>query len=153
MKNLLSVTNTLVRDQSKTNVIHKFFVDNDYIKLLIKFSYFPKKMVDNKKALELIKESMAFYAPSPYQDAYGTAESYLPIVNLLTISLDSPNGYRGAAHRHDPSQEHTLSVDFASPGFYKGEIQCGQWQVVVNSHCIASDTCTYMLEVYGEEAR
>lgn len=150
MKNLLSVTNTLVREQSKTNISHTFTVDKNYKKLLIKFSYFPKEMNDSKNALELIKDAMAVYAPSPYQDSYGTAESFLPIFNLITISVDSPEGYRGAAHRHNPSQEHTLSSDFASPGFYKGVISIGEWQIVVNAHCIASDTCAYMIEVYGE---
>lgn len=151
MKKLLSLTNSIDENQSKTNIFHGLFVNENFEKLLIKFSYFPKEMSDDCKALQLISDALQIYAPTPFDKSYGNAQDFLPIVNLLTLSLDAPDGYRGVAHRYSPVQEHILSCDFASPGFYRGEIIKGRLELVVNAHCVCSDFCTYSIEVFGEE--
>ena len=150
---VLSVINTVTPIQSKTNIFHKFELDKDYEEMKIYFSYSPKIHADREKSLELINESMAYYAPAPYEKAYGRAEDYLPIVNLITISLEDCNGYRGCAHRHDEKQIHTLNETFASPGFYKGKISKGIWCVGVNLHCVITDNCSYEIEIFAEDTR
>lgn len=144
---VLTVTNTVTPLESKTNIFHTFQLDEAYKELEIRFSYFPKAHPSREKSLELVKQSMSYYAPQPYEKAYGKAEDYLPIVNLLTVSLEDPKGYRGCAHRHDDKQIHRLTEDCASPGFYKGEIIPGLWRVGVNLHCVITDSCIYSLEV------
>ena len=43
---------------------------------------------------------------------------YLPIKNLVTVSLDSSREYLGAAHRQSNKQEHIISPAFSSAGFF-----------------------------------
>lgn len=47
----------------------------------------------------------------------GNIENYLPIKNLVTVSLDSSREYLGAAHRQSNKQEHIISPDFRLPDF------------------------------------
>ncbi|MEG1805211.1 MAG: hypothetical protein RR327_02340 [Clostridia bacterium] len=149
-KQILKIQNVTTPTISKTNIIHEFCVDEDFSKLTINFSYSPKVMADKNKSIELITQAMKIYAPSPHENAYGKAEDYLPIVNLLTVSLDSPTEYIGCAHRHANSQQHVISKDNSSLGFKKTEICKGKWRVVVNLHCVITESCEYNLEVLGE---
>lgn len=154
-KTILSLTNTVTPALSKTNVFHSFVLDQSYEELEIRFSYLPKKHPSRTKSLELVKAAMGIYAPPPFEHAYGKAEDYLPIVNLLTVSIEDPNGYRGCAHRHADTQIHFINDLFASPGFYRGRIPAGEWRVGINLHCVVTDNCTYSLQVLagGEKTR
>ena len=76
-------------------------------------------------AVEAVKAALARYAWAVVQkDPY----AYLPVYNLVTLSLDDPAGYRGAAHRRATEQCHRLTAESASPGFLPGELRPGQWQ-------------------------
>lgn len=149
---VLSLTNTVTPALSKSNVFHVFRLDKTYEELEIRFAYLPKKHPNRGKSLKLIRQAMERYAPSPFDKAYGQPEDYLPILNLLTLSLDDPEGYRGCAHRHDETQVHYINQAYASPGLYQGQLPRGEWRIAVNLHCVVTDSCTYMLEVLaGEE--
>jgi len=63
--------------------------------------------------------------------------------------MDDPRGYRGAAHRHTPEQEHRLRNADASPGFWPGPIHAGRWRITVSVHAVVTDLCTYELLVLG----
>ncbi len=149
---VLSLTNTVTPAASKTNIFHTFQLDQAYEALEIRFSYLPKVHPGKAESLRLIQDAMEIYAPPPYENAYGKAEDYLPIVNLLTLSLEDPHNYRGCAHRHDDTQVHMIQADFASPGFYKGPVMAGVWRIGINLHCVVTPVCTYSLEVYVGEA-
>lgn len=58
------------------------------------------------------------------------------INNLLTLTVLDPGGFRGAAHRHGNVLEGTISETSASPGFFPGVIQPGEWTVLVDTHMI-----------------
>lgn len=53
----------------------------------------------------------------------GNIENYLPIKNLVTVSLDSSREYLGAAHRQSNKQEHIISSAFSSAGFLRRILQ------------------------------
>lgn len=148
---LLCIEQAVTPADSKTNLFHTFAINQPFERLLLYFCYTPKEQTDQAAALCRIQEAMAVYAPAPYEKAYGRPEDYLPaVVNLLTLSLDDPSGYRGCAHRHDPIQQHVISQSDASPGFYPGALQTGLWRVGVNLHCVTTPQCTYTLQVFGE---
>ena len=91
----------------------------------------------------------------PQDRAQFPIRSFLPLVNLVTLSVDAPDGYRGCAHRHDPVQTHVLRAEDSSPGFDDGAILAGSWRVVINVHAVVTSPCTYHLKVTAEggEAR
>lgn len=147
---ILERTILLKPDQSKTNVRIPFEVPQGLTEMTIEYSYSPKELADREKALRLIDEGMERYATAEYRDHYDPAENYLPVVNLVTLSLDGPDGYRGCAHRHAPVQIHRLSADEASPGFLPGAITAGSWEAVINVHAVVTEQCAVRLKVTGE---
>lgn len=135
---------------SKTNISLPFLVEDDYERLEIHFSYTPKELEDKEQARKYIDEGMAKYAPGSYRAGYKNWEAYLPVYNLITLSLDSPDGYVGCAHRHNPEQIHILSKTASSPGFAAQEPVHGNWQAIINVHALVTDECTCTLKIFGD---
>lgn len=150
---LLDIKQTVGPEQSKKNIEHSFFLPAVAEALEINFSYEPKELTDKGKARAYIQEGMEKYAPKPYGEGYGSWEAYLPLVNLLTLSLDSPEGYVGCAHRHTPAQQHRISEQGSAPGFLSCRISAGEWKAVVNVHAVVTDFCTYRLVVSAQEQK
>lgn len=72
-------------------------------------------------AVEAVKAALARYARAVVQkDPY----AYLPVYNLVTLSLDDPAGYRGAAHRRATEQCHRLTAESAAR-LFSGELRPG----------------------------
>lgn len=151
MENLFCTVQTVQPQMSKQNIRHKFTVDKALAEMEIRFSYTPKKMENEAEMRALALDCLEQYAPGEYKNGYAPLEAYLPLVNLITLSLDDPNGYRGCAHRHDPVRVHKLTANSASPGFFIRDLPCGEWEAVVSLHAVITD-CTYTLEIFGREA-
>lgn len=153
---LLETEKTLRPEDSRTNLVFGFDVPEGCARLCFDFSYSPKELADEALSKELIERALKKYAPEPYAAGYGGWRDYLPLVNLLTLSLDAPEGYRGCAHRHPPVQHHELTGDSASDGFTVGPLTPGAWRAVVNCHAVVTPECTVRLRVAcaagGEEA-
>lgn len=141
---LLEKTGTIAPIQDKTNLFFDFHVPNHIEKLMIDYSYSPKTVEDQQAAISLIKKKMKQY------NATGSAENYLPVKNLITLSLNDEKGYRGAAHRQADMQHHEISESFADAGFIKGKINGGIWQIALNVHCCACNV-HYKLAITGVE--
>ena len=131
-------------ENDKTNIVIPFEVPRGIEKLVIDYSYSPKTEKNREKSLEIIKSCIKKYS------AEGEPEDYLPVKNLITLSLDDSLGYRGAAHRQADSQRHEISADYASNGFIKGKITDGVWRVVLNVHCCVCKV-NYIIKISGEE--
>lgn len=151
MEMLFRTVQTVHPENSKQNIRHKFRVDKNLSKLEIRFSYTPKEMENEEEMRTLAMDCLEQYAPGEYKNGYAPLETYLPLVNLITLSLDDPNGYRGCAHRHDPVQKHILTESHASPGFFIRDLPQGDWEAVISLHAVITD-CTYTLEIFGQEA-
>lgn len=128
------------------SLVHRFDVPDGIGRLVVRFSYSPKILEDREKAIRLVKECYEKYG----EKIVGRPADNLPIKNLVTISVDDNGTYRGAAHRHVDEQEHIISKDFASPGFIKGEIHSGEWDVVLTVHSVSCDV-DYQITVEGDE--
>ena len=136
-------------EQDKTNIPLEFTVPEGIEKLMIDYEYSPKKLEDEEKAEKLLAKSIEKYLGDEYK---AEPQDFMPVKNLITLSLDDNGEYRGAAHRQADKQHHEISKEYASPGFIKGEIHSGKWQVVLNVHCCACDV-NYRIKVAGEESK
>lgn len=67
--------------------------------------------------------------------------------NLLTLSLNDPNQFRGAHHYFSQDQVIELSSGQASLGFVAGELPEGNWQVIISCHGIFSKQVEANLQV------
>lgn len=141
---------TLTPKDTKTNVGLQFYVSKPLKKMQINFEYSPKNLEDEERAHRYIDEGFQKYAPEPYRKGYKPWREYLPVKNLLTVSLDSPKGYLGCAHRQDSVQTHTITESEASYGFVTSELPPGLWQITINAHAVVSDECAFKLKVLGE---
>lgn len=139
----------LTPEDEKTTHFISFSVPVGVGKLCITYAYFPKILEDKKKSIELIKENIIRDAGENFSD-YTDYEEFMPLKNLVTLYLRSPEGFRGAAHRQADSQYHEISEEFASPGFIKGKIIQGEWQLCLNVHALVTDFCICNVEVEGE---
>jgi hypothetical protein len=151
MKKLLCINGQIIPESSKTHIVHNFNVESCGGKLIFMFSYEPKKLNDERLAEKLIKEGISKYVGSEKQEALMKWKSFLPLQNLITISIDDPFRFRGAAHRHSPDQELFISENNASPGLLFGEIVPGEWLVTISAHAVVTETCNYKLCVYKED--
>lgn len=135
----------IIPENDKSNLVHRFDVPNGVKALKIKFEYSPKTISDRETAIAIIRKCFDKYD----EQMVGRPAEYLPVNNLVTISLDDNGRYRGAAHRQANSQEHIISEDFASNGFIKGIINAGEWDIVLNVHYAGCDI-DYTVEIEGE---
>lgn len=144
---LLEKSLVLGTDCDKKNTVLPFVVPEGIAALNICYTYTPKEP-EETVAVEAVKAGLLRYGQQlTDKDPY----HYLPAKNLITLSLDAPGGYRGAAHRQDAQQVHTISALAASCGFCAGAIEPGQWQISLNGHCILCPvTCS--LKITGEVA-
>ncbi|TDQ37169.1 hypothetical protein EV213_11448 [Aureibacillus halotolerans] len=133
---------------SKTHISYQFHLSEPCPFLVVDFTYSPKVLDDKEASRPLILEAIASFAsPSAIELQKEKWEQFLPLQNLLTVSIDDPAGFRGSAHRHSPDQRHILSSDEASPGFLAGPVQSGIWKITISVHCIVTPTCMYRLSV------
>ncbi|WP_172255817.1 hypothetical protein [Saccharibacillus deserti] len=145
---LLDIQGSAVPEQSRTHIRIPFELQAGADRMQIRFEYAPKILEDREAALDLLKESYERYIlPEQREQAIARADRHLPLKNLITLSLDDPNGYRGACHRHDPVQELFVSREAASPGLMSGKLEAGTWIAMLSLHCIVTETCDYRLRI------
>lgn len=73
-------------------------------------------------------------------------------LNMLTLSVFDPDGFRGAGHRHGDVHEVVLDEKSATPGYLAGAIPSGTWTVVIDTHLIMPGApCEIHLEVTGTD--
>ncbi|MDR1939806.1 MAG: hypothetical protein LBQ40_03315 [Clostridiales bacterium] len=98
----------------------------------ISFCYFPKIIADEKYSTELIEEGYKRCFPDEPIDP-AVIKKRLPLTNLITISLDAPNGeYIGDAHRKNNDETYFISEKESSPGFLPRAIDAGFWKIVLS---------------------
>ena len=132
---IFSTKGKITVDNDKTNLIHRFDVPSGVKVMTVKYSYSPKTLENREKAVSIVKDCFEKYD----ETLIGKPAEYLPVKNLVTISIDENGNYRGAAHRQANEQTHILSEEKASPGFIKGKINEGEWDIVLNVHSVSCD--------------
>ena len=147
---ILDRTICLCPEDSKTNVCIPFVVKEKCHSLELVTSYTPKKCEDKEMAMDLIRAGIEKYVPIQYRMRCGDLEHYLSsVVNLVTLSLDSPSQYLGSAHRHASEQRHIISAGFSSPGFIRYLPDPGDWRAVINVHAVVSPKVYYRLQIFA----
>lgn len=150
MTTVLETELRVLPEQEKTNLILPFTLPFDAQKLQITYTYAPK-ILDGAPACEKAEACLCRDA-GEYRDTYPEAADYLPLKNLITLSLDAPDGYRGCAHRQAPQQVHILTENTASPGFLPGKMQKGAWRLMLHVHALVTDFCVCHVKIEAQEA-
>lgn len=149
---LIDVKGQVTPVSTRSHITYSFDLRKPAGELKIRFSYHPKRLEDLERSKEIILEGLEKYtiSASPKLDE-AKWEAFVPLTNLITLSVDDPNGHRGAGHRHDPEQLLYLSEYGASPGFVSGRLIEGMWSVTLSLHGIVTDLCSYELQIWKEE--
>lgn len=149
---LLDITGEVTPDHSQQHTAYRFTLDRPAAKLWFSFTYTPKMLTDSELAKPLIMEGIDLYMTPEQKELLRDGwERYMPLNNLITVSVDDPIGYRGACHRHDPEQLLYISEREASPGLSKGLPVTGLWSVTLSFHAIVTEQCSYKLAVWTSE--
>lgn len=112
----------------------KIFLDQDYEALHIAFSYNPQE-VPKELALRVIEETLPQYDWEKNLQAM----DFLPLQNLVTISLAYEGEYLGCRHNKETQQEILISEKESSWGFIPQKVSSGQWEIQLNLHCVQSE--------------
>jgi hypothetical protein len=147
MKTLLIADGTVTPSCSKSHITYTLHLQKECRELHVEFAYEPKKLEDERKAEELIKEGLDLFILEEHRTSHNWRD-YHPLQNLMTLSLDDENGFRGASHRHDSTQHITITTKEASPGIIPGDFPRGQLKIMINLHCIVTEQCRYHLHVW-----
>ncbi len=148
MNTLHLTEGTLTPSCSKSHISYVFNIDDNVSKLNIDFSYNPKFLDDIEMSQQIINTCLSEYCKDNEAEYKESWEEYLPIKNLLTLSIDDPHGFRGAAHRHPNNQKITISKEDATSGFIQGDIIPGSWTVTISVHVVVTETCNYKLHIW-----
>ncbi|MFD0710476.1 hypothetical protein [Paenibacillus sp. GCM10027626] len=149
---LIDKMQTLSPLDTSKHTSSKFELLRPKSKLHIEFSYSPKLLADGERAKEFMAACIdRYFEPERRAAARRHLERDTTLSNLLTVSVDAPDGYRGACHRHDSVQRLFLAAEEASPGLMKGPIGTGEWAVTISVHSVVTESCTYRLRVWADE--
>lgn len=149
---LIDIRANATPEDSRTHVRFAFKLDEPACAIGIHFEYSPKHLDDGIRARELLEQSFEKYVlPEQRVLAKERLDRFLPLSNLITLSVDDPDGYRGACHRHDPVQSLTISEHDASPGLMKGKLGAGEWTITLSLHAIVTEHCAYRLKVWAAD--
>ena len=151
MNVLFSAKDVLKPKNSKSNIRYRFSLEKEQESLTINFAYGPKLLEDKERSRRLIVAGIRRYGGSQREQLLSQWESFLPIGNLITVSLEDEEKFRGCAHHQSPQQSLFLSMHEASPGFIPGRISAGFWTVTLNVHAIVTEECRFTLSVIGGE--
>lgn len=130
---LFQQTLTLTELDNQQHKKIKIFLDQDYEALHIAFSYSPQE-VPKDLAIRVIEETL------PQYDWEKNLRSmdFLPLKNLVTISLACEGEYLGCRHNKETQQEIIISEKGSSWGFIPQKVCSGQWEIQLNLHCVQS---------------
>ncbi|SEN84208.1 PHP domain-containing protein [Amphibacillus marinus] len=151
MQTIFETTTTLEQSSTQSHSSFTFFVPMESNQVMISFAFSPAFLDDNNQAKQIISQALDHY--QGWVEAETEANQinkHLPIKNLLTLSVDDPNGFRGARHCHKATQLVTLSEQSASPGMLKGSLPEGLWAITISAHALVTETCTFKLKVEVE---
>ncbi|WP_240414458.1 hypothetical protein [Paenibacillus periandrae] len=153
MNLLLEVEEKLAIAQTQTHITYSFAVSDSCRKVNIDFNYSPKTLDNEALSKGIIEQSLRKYNDGNDPIMEDSWTRFLPLKNLITVSVDDPNGFRGACHRHDSEQHLFLAAGSASPGLMPGLLIQGNWSITLSLHAIVTEVCSFKLRVWeGEDA-
>lgn len=140
-------------EDAQHDVIFSFSCPTEIQEVRISFSFSPAFETEKSICLPRIEDALGRYYDS-YSRALQPMESlrFLPIKNLITLSVSKDGKYLGNAHRWEPEQEHVFTAVSASRGFVAPEKLSGEWSGMLHLHEIISPQCKGTLYIEGRSA-
>ncbi|MGN7941022.1 CehA/McbA family metallohydrolase [Virgibacillus sp. 6R] len=139
---LFEINSSITNKSTQSHIKHTFFVPENTDTVYIDFSFEPPHQTDVNENKRLTEEASKYYETKLSQDDVD------PIRNLLTLSIDDPDGFRGGRHYHSPIQHVIIRDHNSSPGFLNKRNLAGLWFITVSVHALVTDTCQFQLCVY-----
>ncbi len=146
METLLDKEYRLSPKDSETNLYIPFELSSDYNRLQIYFIYYPKYL-SRQDSIGMAETCLHEYVPETETEILKNLENFLPVGNLVTLSLDYEGSYVGAHHCQEAEQNIIISKQESTRGFLKQEVLKGSWVIQMNMHCIVSDSVTLKIKV------
>lgn len=147
---LLVIDKVFTDDDHHTHKTFPFEVPEGLKEIRVKMAYAPKDFDDEEKSLEIIRDILrkdAWYSTFTEEEVRG----FLPLRNHISVSLDSPDGWLGTAHRHAPRQEYFVNADDCACGFRPAEIKAGEWKITLSLNCVVTGTVNVRVTVEGSD--
>lgn len=152
LKKIDIFTNSIREEYNNKHITHIVNLEKDYNKIIVEFKYNPLTLEDKTKAKNIIINALGKYREKEeLTREINRWEKYLDLSNLLTLSFDDENGFRGCTHRKNNNETIVVAEKESSPGIISGIVNRGEFKITVSIHALVTDICNYSLCVYGEE--
>ncbi|MFC0272262.1 CehA/McbA family metallohydrolase [Metabacillus herbersteinensis] len=139
---LFEIQSTISKKSTQSHLKHTFFVPENTEQIYVDFSFDPPHQMDSIKNTRIIEEAFNYYESDlPTMDNE-------PVRNMLTLSIDDDDGFRGARHYHSPSQHVIVSENNSTPGYLNKKNPTGLWSVTVSIHALVTEHCHINLCIY-----
>lgn len=122
---------------TQSNIKLPFIVKDNHSTMTIYFTYLPDKSRDYI-AKEQVRQALEKYSLPEASPEDLKVNNYLPVENLITLSLSKDGQYLGGHHNKSNDQKIVLSEKEASHGFWPVKVEPANWELQLNCHCIAS---------------
>lgn len=135
---------------TSSDVVFSFQCPAEVEELVVSFTYSPGEEATREICLPAVQAAVTrYYGGYPQEIEPMTAEQFLPVKNLITLSLAREGVYLGNAHRWAPEQEHVISCRYASSGFCCPVSMAGAWTGMLHLHEVLSPVCKGHLRIEG----
>lgn len=131
-KLLNQITLNLLPEDHQTHKTISLYLDKSYQVLEIDFSYGPQE-IPKSQAVVVIRQALELY-----EEKEANPYDFLPLVNLITLSLDYDGKYIGCRHNKEPNQKISISENVSSLGYISHDVLAGKWNIQLNLHCLLS---------------
>lgn len=138
---LFQQTFQITQAAHQSHLVYRVYVPEEVSDLEVHFQYGPiverdQQMIRKAVRREGLNESVVQYDTT--------------IRNLLTVSINDPNQYRGAHHFFAEKQKIIISETEATEGFITGKIVEGYWEFIISCHGVFSEKVDGRLAVYAK---
>ena len=135
---------------TSSDIVFSFQCPAEVEELVVSFTYSPGDEATREICLPALQAAVTrYYGGYPQEIEPMTAEQFLPVKNLITLSLAREGIYLGNAHRWAPEQEHVISCRYASSGFCCPVSMAGAWTGMLHLHEVLSPVCKGHLRIEG----
>lgn len=139
-----------------THQRHEFTVPKGAKRVVAEMTYHPQVETDaarlREEAVPLLMKAFAECPLLP--DAQEALDRYIAglktATNLITLSLDAPDGFAGASHRKENPIRVSVGEEDATPGYAPRTIAPGVWAVWLHMHSVCSPDVRVELRVSAE---
>jgi len=139
---LFEINSSITNKSMQSHIKHTFFVPIDTDAIYVDFSFDPPHQSNVNENKRLMEEASFYYETKLPQNSGEI------IRNLLTLSIDDHDGFRGARHYHSPVQHVRISDSDSTPGFLNKRNPAGLWSITVSIHALVTESCKFQLRVY-----